>query len=231
MRSEFQLGEAAREVLDNARDAHQPTQIHRERVRRAVELRLAAGATVAAGSLIGLVAAAKIAAVVAAIGIVAGGAYAVSRRAATGPVPPAPASQTIGTLPSKATEPTVPPVPARAAESAIVALAPSAGERPPSSRATASSGSDQLAAEIELLARVNQALNSGDSARAQSLLQSYDRRFSTGVLREERAAAGVLALCAAGRVEAARAAARRFQQRWPRSPLLSRLGASCARAE
>ena len=45
---------------------------------------------------------------------------------------------------------------------------------------------------------------------------------------EERAAASVLALCAAGRAADARAQADRFARRSPRSPLLARIAGSCA---
>jgi hypothetical protein len=90
------------------------------------------------------------------------------------------------------------------------------------------SRSAELAAEIALLAQVNVAINSGHADRAFALLREYDHRHSPGVLREERAAAGVLALCAAGSVGAARSAAERFEKRCPRSPLLARIDGSCA---
>jgi hypothetical protein len=93
------------------------------------------------------------------------------------------------------------------------------------------SRSQQLGAEIELLARVNAAVNAGDGGRALELLAEYDRKFRPSILAEERAAASILALCAAGRTGEARAAAEQFRRRSPRSPLLGRIAGSCARTE
>jgi hypothetical protein len=90
--------------------------------------------------------------------------------------------------------------------------------------------SQQLGAEIELLARVNAAVNAGEGGRALELLGEYDRKFKPSILGEERAAASVLALCAAGRTGEARAAAERFTRTWQRSPLLGRVAGSCAGA-
>jgi outer membrane protein assembly factor BamD (BamD/ComL family) len=59
-------------------------------------------------------------------------------------------------------------------------------------------------------------------------LRTYDERYPKGELAQERAAAGVLAHCAAGRTQLARAEARQFLERWPRSPLVVRIQGSCA---
>jgi hypothetical protein len=61
-----------------------------------------------------------------------------------------------------------------------------------------------------------------------SLLDDYDHRSGSGLLSEERAVTGILAQCAAGHVDAARAEARHFHARWPRSPLAARVDGSCA---
>ena len=55
--------------------------------------------------------------------------------------------------------------------------------------------------------------------------------LAPGLDGEERAAASVLALCAAGRTSEARAAAKRFSSRWQRSPLSARVSKSCAGTE
>jgi len=86
---------------------------------------------------------------------------------------------------------------------------------------------ENLAKEVTLLASVNSAIQRHDGAQALRLLRTYDQQFKKPVLREERAAAGVLSLCAAGQVDAARAAAKRFQSMWPRSPLTARIVDSC----
>jgi hypothetical protein len=85
-----------------------------------------------------------------------------------------------------------------------------------------------LQAETELLRTVHAAINRGDGAGALELLHGYERRFDHGLLREEKSAASVLALCVAGRAERARVEAQRFVQRYPHSPLLARLQTSCA---
>jgi hypothetical protein len=102
---------------------------------------------------------------------------------------------------------------------------------PPASGRVPASRSQKLAAEIDQLARVNAAVNAGDGTRALALLAEYDREFRPGLLGEERAAASVLALCAAGRTSEARAAAKRFSARWQRSPLSARVSKSCAGTE
>jgi outer membrane protein assembly factor BamD (BamD/ComL family) len=81
---------------------------------------------------------------------------------------------------------------------------------------------------LALLTQVNAAIQRDDVARAGELLRSYDQRFPSGKLAEERAAAGILVLCASGRTQSASAEARRFVERWPRSPLVARIKASCA---
>ncbi len=112
--------------------------------------------------------------------------------------------------------------------SAVHEEAPSVRLRTEERGARAARRSDDLPGEIALLAQANAATNAGDADRALALLQQYDRRYGAGALREERAAAGVLALCAADRIDAARAAAEHFRKRWPRSPLSGRIAASCA---
>jgi uncharacterized protein HemY len=85
-----------------------------------------------------------------------------------------------------------------------------------------------LAGELALLTQASAATKRGDVTGAEQLLRSYDQRFPSGQLAEERAAAGILVLCAAGRTESARGEARRFLERWPRSPLVARINSSCA---
>jgi outer membrane protein assembly factor BamD (BamD/ComL family) len=77
------------------------------------------------------------------------------------------------------------------------------------------------------LAEVQGALRSGQAATALTKLESYDRRFPTGMLRAEADAARVFALCGAGRVDKARATAARFVQRYPSSPAAARVQGAC----
>jgi hypothetical protein len=85
----------------------------------------------------------------------------------------------------------------------------------------------RLEQEAALLAEVQGALRSGQAATALTKLESYDRRFPTGMLRAEADAARVFALCSAGRVDKARASAARFVQRYPSSPAAARVQAAC----
>lgn len=87
---------------------------------------------------------------------------------------------------------------------------------------------NHLAAEIASLAAANAALHRGDAASARRLLQEYDSKFGSGVLKEERAAAEVFLKCALGNLRGAQAAAARFESRWPKSPLKARVRSSCA---
>jgi hypothetical protein len=87
-----------------------------------------------------------------------------------------------------------------------------------------------LAAETSLLEQVSSSVNAGDGPRALAMIREYDRRYGSGggVLLEERSAAEVLALCLTAREDQARAKARVFLTRWPQSPLVRRIHASCA---
>jgi hypothetical protein len=85
----------------------------------------------------------------------------------------------------------------------------------------------RLQDEAALLAEVQGALRGGRPGDALAKLDSYDRRFSGGMLRAEADAARVFALCAAGRADRARSAAARFAQHYPKSPALARVQAAC----
>jgi outer membrane biosynthesis protein TonB len=84
-----------------------------------------------------------------------------------------------------------------------------------------------LEAESRALAEAQRALRDNDAEWALSMLAAQDRTFSGGVLGEERAAARVLATCAAGRLDEGRAAAERFQKQYPGSLLTERVRQAC----
>jgi len=114
--------------------------------------------------------------------------------------------------------PDEPPPPHAAAPAPSPSIAPA-----PATPAAADP--DTLAAETHRLREARAALKGGDASRALSLL---DEQSAAGPqLREERAAARVLALCDLGRVDDARAAAARFLAESPRSPMADRVRASC----
>lgn len=94
----------------------------------------------------------------------------------------------------------------------------------PSPRASAST----LSEEATLLQRAQSALAAKNPELALAVLAEHERRFAAGALAEERRAAKVLALCALGRVDEARALARAFVNAAPRSVLVPRLEHSCA---
>jgi hypothetical protein len=210
----------ARDVIEAGREGVAPNDFAVERMRRGVSRSLHASARPMRSR-------SRTAPILAALGAAAlGGALYATELVRTSdeeppavtPAPAAPAPRApLAAPPVKTPEP-----PSEA--SPIAAPAP-ASARIPASR------SQRLAAEIEQLARVNTAVNAGDGARALALLAEYDREFRPGQLGEERAAASVLALCAAGRTSEARAAAKRFSSRWQRSPLSARVSKSCAGTE
>lgn len=86
---------------------------------------------------------------------------------------------------------------------------------------------DALADEAQLLRDAQAALARGDGAGALAMLDAGARRFTAGVLLEERAALHVLALCELGRRARARDEAAAFAAAHPRSPLLARVRGAC----
>ncbi len=82
-------------------------------------------------------------------------------------------------------------------------------------------GSDVgLAAERSLLEVARTALSRGDFASAMSSLDTHQKKFPKGVLREEREALYVQALARSGRHDEAKARAERFVKAYPKSMLL-----------
>jgi hypothetical protein len=88
-----------------------------------------------------------------------------------------------------------------------------------------------LTEESRGLSRVNQVLRAGSPASALALLDQQDREFAAGGLVAERAAARVLALCAAGRTAEAKAKADAFLREHADSPLRARVQGSCVAAK
>ena len=86
-----------------------------------------------------------------------------------------------------------------------------------------------LREELEALRAANALRQSGDAAGALALLNEFERTHPKGVLVQERSAARIFALCAAGRAEEARTRAERFAQLFPKSPHLPRVQRACSR--
>jgi len=85
-----------------------------------------------------------------------------------------------------------------------------------------------LSLEARALSRVQRAVREGRSAEALTLLNEQEREFPHGELRQERIAARVVALCAAGKASEARALAASFLAQAPMSPLAARMRTICA---
>jgi len=119
--------------------------------------------------------------------------------------------------PTSALPPTLPPA------SAL----PPAPPRPLPRTSPRDAEVDGLADETELLRAAQAALARGDGKRALALLEGGERRFGNGVLKEERAALRVLALCDIGLGARARREATAFAAAHPRSPLLARVQSAC----
>jgi hypothetical protein len=110
---------------------------------------------------------------------------------------------------------------------------PASSSRPPSLPIgpwllrVAGADPDPLAAEDARLREAQAFMRAGDAAGALRTLDEFAASHPDGVLQEERRAARVLALSAAGRVDEACAEAWRFLRETPRSPLAERVRASC----
>ena len=78
--------------------------------------------------------------------------------------------------------------------------------------------------ETEILERAQLAMGREE---ALVLLAEHARRYPNGLLRRERLAAEVFALCGVGQTEAARAAADGFVREFPAGPLAERVRTSC----
>ncbi|HEY0706722.1 MAG TPA: hypothetical protein VGG33_07995, partial [Polyangia bacterium] len=126
-----------------------------------------------------------------------------------------------------AVPPVAPPVSQPPAIEDVPALAA------PAEAPRAAQAQNQLARETALLAEVTVALRTGDPRRGLRLLDTYQRRFPAGVLREEMRGARILARCqladasqpAAG--ASAREVARGFLRAYPASPLAPRIRKAC----
>lgn len=229
-----ELGQEARAIIAAARDVHQPNELSRARVRKGVELKVAAGLGLAiapaASALAGVL---KVTLVAVAVGsTVAGGFYVLPQVRARHPQAPD-AHRAIARAEIAQAAPGQPAMPEAAAELRPIAEKPPAVEhvhrhaRVAPALQTHGDASD-LAGETALLSAANAALARRDVAHATALLAAYDRQRAPGLLGEEREATGILVACAAGRAGAAHTEAARFRARWPRSPLLARIEGSCA---
>jgi hypothetical protein len=145
---------------------------------------------------------------------------------APAPAPVAPPAPVIEPTPAPVIEPTPAPAPAAAAHAAPAHHAHVAA---PAHADAVAAPTNRLAEETALLAAANGELRRGDARRALSLLDDYDRRYPSGVLREEVLATRVIARCQLGAApdKVARRGAAVFLARHPASPLAPRVRSSC----
>jgi hypothetical protein len=261
----------AQALIDSARSVSEPSEAYRERMRRRLAAQIggaAAAATVTATATsaaaaeaapikaagIGLLTKAGL--IIAALGVLAGGA-ALSFRDTGGA--PARAHPTIAAMspvlpvissvsprpsfdPSPEPRAAAPPA-ATTSEAPIPEATPAHPERHAGSPRRAALAAAKpspaprpapgiaLTEELGLLSRAQAALSSGQAAQALVLLEEHASSHPDGALREERTAARVFALCALGRRDEARAEAQRFVESAPRSPLAARVRAACPPGE
>jgi hypothetical protein len=217
-------------VIDAARGGYEPSEFTRARVRRGVEIKLAAGIALAVGPATATSAfagAVKLTAAVVAVGSVVGAGVYVYPRVVSKPAAMRAPATHVAARPAPVIQ--APPVEIEAPVPAVISPRAPAKRRPPVVAApVAVENVSSLKEETSLLGAANAALARGDVQRARSLLAEYDRRPGAAMLSQERAVTGILAACAAGDADAARVEARQFRARWPRSPLGARVDGSCA---
>jgi hypothetical protein len=237
----------ARELLDRARDAHDPAPGDQARVRAKLAARigavaLAAGATRAGAKAAGMGSASWLLKILLPVLLVLAAGGMLLRRdrseerpivvpvvAATSPAASAAAMDVAAEAPlAQSAAAIAAPVDSPPAPSASAAPAPVAAPARSNVPTAAASATSSLEAEMALLASAQAAIQRGDYASALAKLDEHQRAFPGGVLGEERTAARVVALCGAGRQAEARALGVSFLARHPGSPLAPRVRSSCA---
>jgi hypothetical protein len=216
-------------VIDAARGGYEPSELARARVRRGLEIKLAAGIALAVGPATATSAfagAMKLTAAVVAVGSVVGAGVYVYPRVVSKPAAVHAHTTKVAARPAPVVQ--APPVEIDAPVASIPPRAPARRRAPVASAPVVVENVSSLKEETALLGEANAALARGDVKRALALLADYDRRPGAAMLSQERAVTGILASCAAGRVDVARGEARQFRTRWPRSPLGARVDGSCA---
>lgn len=88
--------------------------------------------------------------------------------------------------------------------------------------------SSTLEAELKLLRAAQLARQNKQFVEAQQFLQEHQKQFSAGLLTAEREATRILVLCDQHQLKQARQAAKQFLRAYPRSPLVRTIRDSCA---
>jgi hypothetical protein len=235
----------AKEILDAARSAHDPSEADRARVAAKLANRLGGNTPSGGGggAVAGLGGLAKVGVPIlialAALGFVAkrglvGSGASLQAPHAVVVAPPVmePAAPVVPPAQAQAESPQPGPAADPASEMAHPQsneTAPPVAPPPPAPHANRSPAvaATDLAGEMALIAAAQTAIQSGDYATAIAKLDEHQRSYPSGVLSEERTAARVVALCGAGQQAEARSVATAFLARHPSSPLAPRVRASC----
>jgi len=211
-----------RQLVDEARGCDDPVAADRARVTRALAVRLGAGALAAAATT-ATTAAATTATTATALG---GSAVRTTAMAGLGSGAKLAGALvlagTLGVGASVATRSRHAPAPGREARPTAVTRSAAPAPLPANAR-----GASGLEEEVQLLREAQQAMREGHPDRALALVDEHARRFPEGLLRQERIAVRVLALCALGRTGQARRESEGFLRQWPASPFSTQLRASC----
>lgn len=224
----------AREILDRAQRAHDPTAADRARVRAKLARRIGAGVFLAGGTAKASTMWISIAKLAVPMFVVSAVVVAFVTHKSSN-VAPATTEKTVvqtevaPTAPPLPTAPLATPLTATAEAPALVASiatpVPLVAHAHP---LAAPASSADLEAETLLLAAAQSAIQRGDFDAALAKLGEHEKTFPNGVLVEERIATRVVAMCGAGRTEEARVLGKTFLARYPRSPLAPRVKSSCA---
>jgi hypothetical protein len=121
----------------------------------------------------------------------------------------------------------VAPIPPAVPPPALPVSEPRARVEPSASPAGSTLEARAFERELGLLRSARRALDTGSPALSLSLLDQYAAEFPHGALKSECQATRILALCAAGRVASAQQARDQFLKQQPGSPLAERLRTSC----
>lgn len=215
------LSHQARLVVNDGKDAHQPTNADRLRVTEllakqvgAASLGIASSAQAASG-LASSHSLPMLLKVIGAIGLTAmGGAfYAASRKPPLVVSPPNDAVVVqLSAVPAPPrVQATSPVQPAETVELAASAQPVPAEQAPRASR----SRSDSLGEEVAILTQAGRELRNGRPEAALKALDEHQRKFPSGALAQERARARIQALCALGRTSQATAESARLARTSP----------------
>jgi hypothetical protein len=194
-----ELDPESRELFRAARNALRPSATDRLRIRDALRWRITGishvptpGSATSAGSGLGWLSFSALAAAVVVGGVLL--------------APRSPEAPSVPSLLRSAEAPVT--APARAVAPAPLSSAAPTPTRAPTPEVRSSAKprpSDSLAQEVALLSRAETELHAGRFSAALQLLNAHQKTFPRGLLRQERVAARIQALCGLGRVKEANA--------------------------